>query len=163
MKIILYATIGKKDWKEGYLKTGIKGVKKISGLYAQTRNGRNVKDAILTQAVPFWMTTNEEEVIIQFKKDPKEILVDFGDSPDAYEKGIPPEADDTYEHLDPERVKDGTTCLYCSYVKEIRPEEILQVVYSLPSGSDDGDVTCWKINGVDSDKWQKRQPVTVNE
>jgi len=115
----------------------------------------------LTQASPFWMRANNEEVIIQFKKDPKEIQVDFGDCPDAYNEGIPPEADDTYEHLDPERVKDMTTILYCSWVKEIRPEEIIQVVYSLPSGSSEGDVTDWKINGVDSDKWEAKQARVV--
>lgn len=161
MKIVLYATIEKRYWKEKYLLTGIRGVEKISGLYAQARSGKNIKDAILTQAYPFWMTTNKEEVIIQFKKDPKDIQVDFGDSPDAYEKGIPPEEDDTYEHLDPKKVKDGTTLLYCSWVKEIRPEEILQVAYSLPTGSNDGDIISWKINGMDESKWMKKQPRVV--
>lgn len=172
MKIIMYATIESVSWKEVFRTEGIKGIEGISGLYAQVPDGKgdftDIKDAILCQAWPFRMNMcegeNAEETIVQFAKDPKEIYVDWGDRSSADAEGILPENALTYEHLNIEEFIKRDDPLYCSWVKEIKPEEILGVFKStFIGGMKEGDRDVYLINGEDATVWQEKQLKVIKE
>jgi len=169
MRIVLYASILPSAWKKEYRTQGIKRVENVSDLYAQQRDGKggyiDIKDAILTQATPFWILFPNppdwsNEVVIQFSKELKDIYVDFGDEPSAYADQLMPECLEgeeelTYEKLDVEKFLKQSAPLYGSWVKEIRPEEIMGV-YRLKHNSQ-----TQLVDGEEVHKWMERQPRVI--
>jgi hypothetical protein len=177
MKLVLLATIPQELWSEEFRTKGIKGVSGISNLYAQAKAppnsegtlcGEDVKDAILCLTIPFWIGGEENaegvreshEIVIQFAKEVKDIYVDFGDYPEAVEMKLIGEEDETYERMNIEECVRRGCSLYCAWVKEIKPEEILGIFHQ--HYKENKEEECfWTIEEEDHNKWFEKQPRMV--
>jgi len=115
----MYTTLDAEDYREDMLTAGIKP-QDVSGM----SNGERV---ILCQCTPFALDTSGEidMIVVEFEKKLNEIYVDWDDDCESCGRGFIKDGAVTYEGADEEKLK--TTCMYGSYVKEIRPEEIIRV------------------------------------
>jgi len=119
----LYHSLSKEEYERLNVRT--------EGLHAEDTNEYSGEDkAILVQHTPFVLGTEGEGefIIIEFEKKLNEVYIDYDDDIDAWEtikKYKKEESPKTYEGI-PESELDKYS-LYGSYVKEIKPEEIIAI------------------------------------
>ncbi len=106
---------------------------KVEDVPGHTSGGESV---LLVSGLPFYPGADTKRrktgVIVEFMKEASEVFVDYDDYVEAIEQGWLPDEEETYEKLSGEWQEEA---LYGSYVKEVRPEEIVAIhTYSIAKG-----------------------------
>ena len=116
----MYLSMFQSQWSEAFRTNGIKA----GDLAHHTSNGVPV---LLCQSEPFPLGEPGDGIIIivSFNKSLSEIYVDHDDLNDAVEHDLISPRAITYEGANEAEL--SKTCMYGSYVKEIKPDEITGV------------------------------------
>lgn len=120
MKIKLYASVDLREWKPSFFFKGIRA--------GEIDGEANGEPAILVQSDYFPLGVNIQEIIVEFMKETKEILVDHDDDVELVGEGLIAEDATDYGGLK-EGFDSTKYTMYGSYVKEIRADEIVGLHY----------------------------------